>query len=108
MRTGLLASTLTPGNTPPDASLATPAMPAVVCWASAAAGIASAPTTPRIRTSRYGRTIRDPLESRDEDRWTALTGMRDMKTTANTANRLCKIRGDPNIRYLDCQGAPSV
>src|SRR5213083_1785000 len=41
MRAGLVASAVTPGNTPPDASRITPAIP-LACWAHAAGGRSSA------------------------------------------------------------------
>src|SRR4030095_6643777 len=61
IRTGLVASTVTPGRTAPDVSLTDPAMTA---WASAVCGMTRALTTkstpltiPRIHSPRCARSL---------------------------------------------------
>src|SRR2546421_10860003 len=62
MRAGLVASAVTPGNTPPDASRTTPAIP-LACWAHVARGSRAAhvrATRPRLLTRI--RTIASSVE----------------------------------------------
>src|ERR1700730_4185682 len=52
IRTGLAASTVTPGSTPPDESLATPASPLASC-ADAGAGTRRKESATTVRVTRY-------------------------------------------------------
>src|SRR5712691_7530559 len=66
IKTELLASTFTPGSTAPDASLAIPAIPALVCCANVAAGTASIHivSAAAMRPHRHARAIVAPYEVR--------------------------------------------
>src|SRR5712692_6339596 len=66
IKTELLASTVTPGSTAPEASRAIPAIPALVCCASVAAGTASIHIViaAATRQHRHARAIVAPYEVR--------------------------------------------